>query len=73
MATEVFFKLNVGLLREGLSEPDFYGDLVYKKKLIGRNDFSFQIRKKHYALQTYRINVMRQSACLVYYPITVDN
>ena len=43
------FKFNAGLktpLREGLSEPEFYGDLVYKfKKLIGRNDFSFQFRK----------------------------
>ena len=42
-------KYNVGLktlLGEGLSEPEFYGDLVYKfKKLIGRNDFSFQFRK----------------------------
>ena len=34
-------------LREDLSEPEFYGDLVYKfKKLIGRNDLSFQIREK---------------------------
>ena len=33
------------LLRDGLSEPEFYGDLVYKKKLTGRNDFSFQFRK----------------------------
>ena len=50
-------KFNVGLktlLREGLSEPEFYGDLVYKfKKLIGRNDFSFQ--KNYNTLQTYRI------------------
>ena len=42
---ELISKFNVGLktlLREGLSEPEFYGDLVYKfKKLIGRNDFSF--------------------------------
>ena len=30
-------------LREGLSEPEFYGDLVYKfKKLIGRNGFQFR-------------------------------
>ena len=30
------------LLREGLSELEFYGDLVYKfKKLTGRHDFSF--------------------------------
>ena len=40
---------NVGLktlLSEGLSEPEFYGDLVYKfKKLKGINDFSFQFRK----------------------------
>ena len=36
------------LLRGGPSEPEFYGDLVYKfKKVIGRNDFSFQFRKKH--------------------------
>ena len=34
------------LLRDGLSEPEFYGDLIYKfKKLIGRNEFSFQFRK----------------------------
>ena len=38
------------LLGEGLSEPEFYGDLVYKfKKLIGRKDFSFEL-KNHYTL-----------------------
>ena len=46
---ELISKFNFGLktlLREGLSEPEFYGDLVDKfKKLIGRNDFSFQFRK----------------------------
>ena len=46
---ELISKFNVGLktlLREGLSEPEFYGDLVYKyKKLIGRSDFSFYFRK----------------------------
>ena len=32
------------LLSEGLSEPEFYGDLVYKfKKLIGSNDFFFSV------------------------------
>ena len=38
---ELLSKYNVGLkklLGEGISEPEFYGDLVYKfKKLIGRN------------------------------------
>ena len=43
---ELISKYNVGLktlLNEGLLEPEFYGDLVYKfKKLKGSNDFSFQ-------------------------------
>ena len=42
---ELISKYNVGLqrlLNEGLSRPEFYGDLVYKKKLVGINDFSFQ-------------------------------
>ena len=56
---ELISKLNVGLktlLREGLSEPEFYGDLVYKfKKLKGKNDFSFQFRKNHISLQTYSL------------------
>ena len=76
---ELISKYNVGLktlLSEGLSEPEFYGDLVYKfKKLIGSNDFSFQFRKiiTRYRRIGYNLNVMRQSACLVFNPITVDN
>ena len=53
---ELISIFNVGLktlLREGLSEPEFFGDLVYKKKLIGRNDFFFSIQKIHYT--SYRI------------------
>ena len=64
------------LLSEGLSEPEFYGDLVYKfKKLKGINDFSFQFRKiiTRYRRIGYNLNVMRQSACLVFNPIMVDN
>ena len=64
------------LLSEGLSEPKFYGDLVYKfKKLIGINDFSFQFRKimTRYRRIGYNLNVMRQSACLVFNPLMVDN
>ena len=31
------------ILHQGLSEPEFYGDLVYKfKKIMGRTDFSDQ-------------------------------
>ena len=42
-------KFQVGLkslLRQGLLEPDFYGDLVYKlKKIVGSNNFSAQFIK----------------------------
>ena len=64
------------LLRDDLSEPEFYGDFVYKlKKLIGRNDFSFQFRKiiTRYRRIGYNLNVMRQSACLVFNQVIVDN
>ena len=45
-----FCKFNVGLktlLHQGLSEPEFYGDLAYKfkKKIVGRADFSVQFKK----------------------------
>ena len=61
---ELIFKINVGLktlLRKGLSEPEFYGDLVNKfKKLIGRKDFSFQFRKiiTCYSYIGYNLNIM---------------
>ena len=46
---ELISKFNVGLkslLHQGLSEQEFYGDLVYKfKNIMGRNDFSDQFRK----------------------------
>ena len=76
---ELISKYNVGLktlLSEGLSEPEFYDDLNYKfKKLIGINDFSFQFRKiiTRYRRIGYNLNVMRQSTCLVFNPIMVDN
>ena len=61
---ELISKFNVGLktlLREGLSEPEFYGDLVYKfKKFIRRNDFSLQFRKiiTRYRRIGYNLNIM---------------
>ena len=45
-------KFNVGLktlLHQGLSEPEFYGNLVYKFKTnVGRADFSDQFKKLSY-------------------------
>ena len=46
---ELVSKFNTGrifLLKQGLSELEFYGDLVYKfKKIVRRNDFSDKFRK----------------------------
>ena len=43
---DLISKFQVGLkslLRQGLSEPDFYCDLVYKlKRIVGSNNFSAQ-------------------------------
>ena len=56
---ELISKYNVGLktlLGEGLSEPEFYGDLVYQFiELIGRKEFFFSVQKNHNTLQTYRL------------------
>ena len=76
---DLISKFQVGLkslLRQGLSEPDFYGDLVYKlKKIVGPNNFSAQFIKiiSHYKKIGYNINVLQQTACLVVNPITVGN
>ena len=64
------------LLRQGLSVPDFYGDLVYKlKKFVGSNNFSAQFIKiiSHYNKIGYNINVLQQTACLVVNQIAVGN
>ena len=41
-------KYNVGIktLLQGLSETEFYGDLVYKfRKIIGKYDFPYHLKK----------------------------
>ena len=73
-----FLKSNVGLntpLHQGLSEPEFYGDLVYQfKEIVGRAYFSDQLKIIIcYKRIGYNINIMRQAACLVLNPVTVNN
>ena len=76
---DLISKFQVGLkslLRQGLSEPDFYGNLVYKlKKIVGSNNFSAQFINiiYHYKKIGYNINILQQTACLVVNPITVGN
>ena len=68
---------NIGLktfLQQGISEPIFYGHIVYKfKRIVGKPYFSDQFEKiiKPYIKVGYNLDVMRQSACLVINPITV--
>ena len=76
---DLISKFQVGLkslLRQGLSEPDFYGDLVYQlKKIVGSNNFSAQFIKiiSHYKKIGYNINVLQHTACLVVNLIMVGN
>ena len=74
---ELVSKFSVGLgtlLHQGLSEPEFCGDLVCKfKGIVGRVDFSGRfggiiVRCKRIG---YDVNVVRQSACLVFGPFVV--
>ena len=66
-------KYNVGLktlLLQGLSEPEFYGELMYKfRKIIGKNDFHYHFKK----IIVHNIEVLRQTACLVVNPIKVNS
>ena len=76
---ELISKFNVrltSLLNQSQSESAFYCDLVNKfKKIMGRTDFSDQFKKKIICHKRigYYLNAMRQSACLVINPITIEN
>ena len=70
---------NIGLkslLHQGLSEPEFYGDLVYKlKEIVGSNIFSAHFIKmiNYHKKLGYNINALREIACLVVNPIAIGN
>ena len=72
-------KYNVGLkrlLQEGFSEPEYYGDLVYKfRKIIGKNDFPYHFKKINvrYKKIGYNVDVLRQTTCSVVNPIKVNS
>ena len=73
------YKYNVGfkiLLLQGLSEPEFYGDLVYKfRKILVKNDFLYHFKKiiVRYKMTGYNIYVLLHTACLVVKPIKVNS
>ena len=71
-------KYNVSLktlLQQGISEPEFYGDLVYRfRKIVGKSNFSEQFRNpiNRYKRIGYSLGIMRQTACLVINPIIIN-
>ena len=72
-------KYNVGfktLLLQGLSEPEFYWNLVYKfRKIIGKNDFLYHFKNiiVCYQKNGFNLDILQQTACLVVNPIKVNN
>ena len=59
---------------QGLSNPEFYGNLVYKfKKIIGNPNFSDLFKRivNRFKRAGYTSDIMRQTACLVFNPIIV--
>ena len=78
---DLISKFNVRLtiksiLHQGLSEPQFYGDLVYKlKKIVGSYNLSAQFiqKKSPYKKICYNISILQQTAYLVVNKIAVGN
>ena len=64
------------LLQQSISEPEFYGDFVYRiKTIVGKSIFSEQFRKliNRYKRIGYNPYVMRQTAYLVSNPTSFDS
>ena len=69
--SELIVKYNIGLktlLQQGISEPIFYDDLVYKfKRIVGKPNFSDQFKNivKRFIKVECNLDVMHHSACLI--------
>ena len=63
------------LMQQGICNPEFYGDLVYKfKKIIGNPNFSNLLKRivNRFKRAGYSLDIMRQTAFLVFNPIMVE-
>ena len=71
-------KYNVSLkklMQQGICNPEFYGDFVYKfKKIIGNPNFSDLLKRivNRFRRAGYSKDIMRQTACLVFNPNMVE-
>ena len=62
-------------MQQGICNPEFYGDLVYKfKKIIGNPNFNNLLKRiiNRYKRAGYSLDNTRQTACLVFNPIMVE-
>ena len=62
-------------MQQSICNPEFYGDLVYKfKKIIGNPNFSDLFKRiiSRFRRAGYTVDIMRQTACLVFNPIMVE-
>ena len=63
------------LMQQGICYPVFYGDFVYKfKKIIGNPNFSNLFKRivNRFKRARYSLDIMRQTACLVFNTIMVE-
>ena len=62
-------------MQQGICNPEFYGDLVYKfKKIIGNANFSNLLKRiiNRFKRPGYSLGIMRQTVCLVFNPIMFE-
>ena len=62
-------------MQQGICNPEFYRDLVYKfKTIIGNPNFSNHLKRivNRFKGAGYSSDIMRQTACLVFNPIMVE-
>ena len=62
-------------MQQCICNPEFYGDLVYKlKKMIENPNFSDLFKRivNRFKRVGYTLNIMRQTACLVFIPIMAE-
>ena len=72
--TEKFHVSLKKLLQRGICDPEFYGDLMYKfKKIVGNPNFDiFKRIVNRFKRAGYTLDIMRQTACLVFNTIMVE-
>ena len=62
-------------VQQGICNPEFYGDLVYKfKKIIGNPNFSNLLKRivNRFRRAGFSLDIMLQTACQVFNPIMVE-